>query len=60
MATSESEEKQISWAEFLVICDQNDLFSKCQYEENPRQAVTEKVNTETICQKRTRRYKNCG
>ena len=48
MAASESEEKQISWAEFMVICDENDLFSKCQYEENPRQAVTEKVNTSVI------------
>ena len=51
MAAAESEEIQVSWAEFLVICDENDLFSKCQYEEIPRQAVTEKVNTE-ICQKR--------
>ena len=48
MAASESEEKQISWAEFLVVCDENDLFSKCQYEEIPRQAVTEKVNKSVV------------
>ena len=43
MATDE-ENKIISWAQFLVICEENDLFSKCQKDEIPRRAVTEKVN----------------
>ena len=44
MATDE-ENKIISWAQFLVICEENDLFSKCQKDEIPRRAVTEKVNS---------------